>query len=219
MSEGLPTEPLARAYGSTVRRLVAGVLVMVMVLLGGCGGDDEPTLDTSETTSSTTSSSTSSTTSTTAVSAGHPDEAYTTGPVTAPAPGKRAILTSVRVSGHAAEGYDRVVFEFREGQPGYTIAYAEGEVVQDGSGDTVAIEGSHTLEVRLEDAADFDENGKSVFTGPRRIKDATTSVVLEAAHLSSFEGVVGWGIGTNAEQPFFVELLSNPTRLVIDIKR
>ena len=44
-------------------------------------------------------------------------------------------------------------------------------------------------------------------------------MVLETVHLSSFERVVSWAIGTAAERPFSARLLTNPTRLVVDIKR
>ena len=63
-----------------------------------------------------------------------------TGTVTAPAEtNETALLERVAVAGH--DSYDRVVFQFRNGLPGYDVRYVERPVVADGSGDEVEVDG------------------------------------------------------------------------------
>ena len=182
--------------------IVRALLLMVTaVLLGGCGGKDdvEPASSTS--------------TETTAVVL----EGASTESVVVPATiGETALLTDVRAAGH--EGYDRVVFEFSNGVPGYDVGYVERPVVADGSGDEVAVDGGAVLRVRMEPALDADltqESAPRTYTGPTRFSPDAT-VLVELVRTGGFEAVLTWAIGVDGERPFRVTRLANPARIVID---
>ena len=173
----------------------------------GCGGsDDEPDATTS-----------SSTTTTEPTTTGEVFEGGTE-PVTAPAQiSETALLERVAVAGH--DGYDRVVFQFRNGLPGYRVEYAEPPLREDGSGNVVNLEGNAFLVVRMEPASGFDltvPEGKLVYTGPRRIAGDSTTVIRELVRTGDFEAVLTWAVGLEARVPFRVLTLDDPARLVVD---
>jgi hypothetical protein len=133
-----------------------------------------------------------------------------------------ALLTRVGIGRH--EGFDRVVFEFRDEPPGYRIEYVAGPLSEDGSGNPVEIEGSAYLVVRMEPASGFDlsvPEGELVYTGPRRLSgsDAGAETVREVVRTGDFEAVLTWAIGVNGRTPFRVLTLEEPARLVIDFGR
>ena len=85
--------------------------------------------------------------------------------------GETALLTGVRAASH--DGYDRVVFEFRNGVPGYDVGYVERPVRADGSGEPVEVDGGAVLLVRMEPALDADltqESAPRTYTGPARLR-------------------------------------------------
>jgi hypothetical protein len=178
------------------------VLVVAALLLGGCSGGDveRPASSTA--------------TETTAITR----EGASTETVVASATiTETALLTDVRAARH--EGYDRVVFEFANGVPGYEVGYVERPVVADGSGDEVAIEGGAVLGVRMDPALDADltqESAPRTYPGPNRFSPSTT-VVVELVRTGGFEAVLTWGIGIDAERPFRVTTLVDPPRIVIDV--
>jgi hypothetical protein len=129
-----------------------------------------------------------------------------------------ALLSDVDVSQH--EGYDRVVFEFRNNVPGYDVRYAELPVIEDGSGMPVDNTGLHVVTVRMEPALDADptkDNAPMTYTGPSRFSPDAT-VINELIRVGGFEGVLTWAISASSEVPFLVSTLDNPPRLVVDLK-
>ena len=129
-----------------------------------------------------------------------------------------SLLTDVRAAAH--DGYDRVVFQFRNGLPGYDVRYVDRPVVADGSGDEVAVEGGAVLLIRMEPALDADltdETAPRTYTGPQRFTPATTAVV-ELVRTGGFEAVLTWAAGVDEKRPFLVSTLESPARLVIDVK-
>ena len=128
------------------------------------------------------------------------------------------MLTDVRSA--RQPGYDRVVFEFENGIPGYDVQYVDPPVRADGSGDEVAVAGGAVLLVRMEPALDADltqESAPSTYTGPTRFSPDTAAVV-EIVRIGGFEAVLTWAIGVDGEQPFRVTRLEDPARIVIDIR-
>ncbi|GAA4399691.1 hypothetical protein GCM10023168_07420 [Fodinibacter luteus] len=121
----------------------------------------------------------------------------------------------VRVGRHS--GYDRVVWEFEgDGRPTYRVRYVD-EPTADGSGDVVAVRGDAFLEVLVTTVSIPD-------AGSSRPPDASAStlagtVVAEAnAIYGGFEGYGQSFIGVHdRERPFRVTVLTDPTRLVVDI--
>ncbi len=143
-----------------------------------------------------------------------------TGTVTAPARiAETALFERVAVAGH--DGYDRVVFQFRNGVPGYRVEYVEPPLREDGSGNVVNLDGDAFVVVRMEPASGFDlsvPEGELVYTGPRRIAGNGTSVVRELARSGDFEAVLSWAIGLNGRVPFRVLTLDGPARIVVDFR-
>lgn len=125
-------------------------------------------------------------------------------------------LKAVRVGEH--DGFDRVVFEFESGIPGYSVQYVDRPITEDGSGDTVDVDGDAVLSVRMEAASGADLTGadlREVYKGPRRI-DGPGEAVQEVVRTGDFEAVLNWVIGVDANKPFHA-YTTGGNRLVIDI--
>ncbi|HEV3496067.1 MAG TPA: hypothetical protein VHA34_06950, partial [Actinomycetes bacterium] len=122
-------------------------------------------------------------------------------------------LVDVRAGSHT--GYDRVVFEFRGAVPEHRIRYVD-QLVEDGTGDPVSVAGAADLEVVFEGANAHEEDGSPTIS-PRRFSPGLPAV-KEIAQLGDFEAVVSYGIGVDQRRPIQVSTLSNPSRLVVDIR-
>jgi hypothetical protein len=197
--------------------LLAPLLIAATLLVcaSGCNSSEQ---------SETTTPATTGTRTGTETSAGGVDtlEGAGTEPVSAQAEGKKtALLERVSVGRH--EGYDRVVFEFKDVLPGYRVEYVKPPLRQDGSGNVIKVSGEFFVHVRMEPASGFDlskDEGELVYTGPRRIsgKRAGTSVIVEAVQISDFEAVLSWAIGLSDRVDFRVTTLHDPARLVVDFR-
>ena len=145
-----------------------------------------------------------------------------TNPVKADATGSEtALLERIAVGRH--EGYDRVVFQFKNGLPGYRVEYVSGPLKEDGSGKPVTFEGNAVVVVRMEPASGFDLNtgeGVLVYKGPKQIdgSSAGTSVVRELVRTGDFEAVLSWAIGLSDKVDFRVTTASAPDRLIVDFR-
>jgi hypothetical protein len=183
-----------------VARLI--FLTAAVLLVSGCGGENDappaPSVETEATSAGLESASTAS--------------------VAVPAAiAKPALLTDVRAARHS--GYDRVVFAFANGLPGYEVGYVERPLIADGSGDEVAVDGAAVLRVRMEPALDTDlskEPGPPTYTGPTRFSP-DGAVVAELVRTGGFEAVLVWAVGVDGERPFRVTMLAAPPRLVVDV--
>jgi len=132
-----------------------------------------------------------------------------------------ALLERVAVGRH--EGYDRVVFQFKNRLPGYRVAYVQPPLKEDGSGNPVEIKGTAFVVVRIEPASGFDLNtGEGVMTykGPRRLAGSTagTSVVQELVRTGDFEAVLTWAVGLSDKVDFRVRTATSPSRLIVDFR-
>jgi hypothetical protein len=79
------------------------------------------------------------------------------------------------------------------------------------------VRGAAILNVQMIPANAHDDNGRSTIdstqiTGPG-------NAILEARSTCDFEADVTWAIGVKARQRFKVTTLTNPVRLVIDVKQ
>jgi hypothetical protein len=122
-------------------------------------------------------------------------------------------LVDVRAGRHP--GFDRVVFEFRGAVPEHRIDYVD-QLVQDGSGNPVAVAGTADLEVVFQGANAHELDGGTPTVSPRRFSPGLPAV-KELAQVGDFEAVVSYGIGVDRERPITVSTLSGPSRLVVDI--
>jgi hypothetical protein len=145
---------------------------------------------------------------------------------TAPVVRRRAtsqIALNERVALGRHEGFDRVVFQFRNAVPGYHVEYVRPPLHEDGSGARVRVEGDAFVVVRMEPASGFDVatgEGELVYTGASRIAGAPsgTSVVREVVRTGDFEAVLTWAIGLSDRVDFRVTELRDPARIVVDFR-
>jgi hypothetical protein len=130
--------------------------------------------------------------------------------------GDTAHLDAVRLARH--DGYDRLVLEFVDRVPGYTVGYRPLPARADGSGHEIPLPGANALvQVTLTPAAaDWDYHIHD-YQGPSTVI-ANTAVVTEAKEAGDFEAVLTWVAGLRAKAPFRVVVLEGPPRLVIDFQ-
>jgi len=116
------------------------------------------------------------------------------------------------------DGFDRVVFEVGgTGTPGWDVRYVDQPSSQ-GSGDPVDVAGDAALQVTITGAQIPDETGVAEYDGPNPLPGAGTQTVTEVAYDHVFEGTAVAFVGTTAQQPFRVYALSNPTRVVVEVR-
>ncbi len=134
-----------------------------------------------------------------------------------PDPPVQAItLTDVRIGAHPEEGgWDRIVFQFDRDLPQGEISYVQS-VFSCGPGELVAIQGQAILAVRFLAQA---HNDQGMSTIKARELKGPGGAIIEARMYCDFEGHLNWAIGLDSRSRFKVTRLSNPTRLVIDIKQ
>lgn len=128
---------------------------------------------------------------------------------------RMAVLESVRSA--RANGYDRIVIEFDSGRlPGYQVEQVEPPVRQCGSGQSIPLEGDAWLRVRLEPAQAHDERGRP--TVRQRSQRVDLPVLRELRLICDYEGQVEWILRLDSDAPFRVTELSNPARIVVDVR-
>ncbi len=140
--------------------------------------------------------------------------AFTTGGKGGPSlSSAQAQLKSTAVSTNST--YDRFVVRWSSGNPSYRVRYVN-QVTQDGSGNPVTLKGTHFLTVRFFSARAHTEAGGSV--GGPKVRTPLYASLRQMKLVGDFEGVVTYGLGVQGRKPFRVFRLTNPTRLVVDIK-
>ena len=118
-------------------------------------------------------------------------------PVVVQRAGESAITTLVGIylGDHPGEdpSYQRISFYFRGGYPDYRIGYVP-QVVMDGSGNPVTLDGNGFLSVVFQRAQAHDDAGRStVVDAPPRLTGMSTLVSYAPA--GDFEGHVSFGVG------------------------
>ena len=123
-------------------------------------------------------------------------------------------IVGLRVSEHA--GFDRVVIDVDGRRPGYRIRYV-AQLTYDGSGDLVPLKGRKRLAIVLNPARAHNLSGGNVYTGPR-LQQYGLPMLRGVAFLGDFEGVVSFGLTMRAKKGYRVFTLTNPSRVVIDLR-
>lgn len=208
--------------------LAAGVVVGMAALLSACSGNDasRPVTAGPQATSTTVAPPTSSTSGSATTTAGGADQrdlpfvADTRPDVSSEQVGF-PVLASVAEGRH--DGYVRYVFTFTnagpeghqplntEARPAWDVRYVpRGEVVQDGSGNPVAIGGAAHLRIVFQANMHHDDGRSSL--------ESSVSDDANLAFASDFEGRVVWFYGGAEERPFRVEYVGGG-RVALDVAR
>jgi hypothetical protein len=137
----------------------------------------------------------------------------TVGIVSVPREGFPRMQTGLRAAAH--QGFDRVVFEFQGGVPGFHLEYIDHPVRDCGAGEPQDIAGDAHLEVRMSPANAHTEEGKPTVPG-RELKPGLPNV-REIQRTCDFEAVVTWVIGVGSPNRYRAFELADPPRLVVDI--
>ncbi|WP_433062262.1 AMIN-like domain-containing (lipo)protein [Dactylosporangium sp. CS-033363] len=116
------------------------------------------------------------------------------------------VLTGVRTGRH--DQYDRAVFDFIGGTPGWRVEYAP--LVSQGQGTTIPLAGAATLLVVFSDACTPALDLTTVYNpnlpALRQIKSG-----------GYFESYASFGLGVTARSGFRVLVLHAPDRIAIDV--
>lgn len=129
----------------------------------------------------------------------------------------QAELTEIRTGEHPI--FDRIVFQFKgAGLPGYQIEYLKKPAENcAGEGEPITLEGTAVLQVSMMPARAHTEAGE--VTVKDRARKTDLSVLKEMKSTCDFEAEATWVLGLSSMRPYRVLELSNPSRLVVDIKR
>ena len=128
----------------------------------------------------------------------------------------RAQITDVRVGTHA--GYDRVVIQFDEGIPPFTLREATPPLLADPSGMEMEVEGDAFWSLVLQGGTRLALDGSMSYDGPT---DFTPDfpALAELVESGDFEAVSSWYIGLHQASCARALTLADPARLVIDIQQ
>jgi hypothetical protein len=120
-------------------------------------------------------------------------------------------LVGVRWAAHPA--YDRVVFDFTGGTPGWSAAY--GTLVGEGTGTPIPLAGPADLVLHFHIARAHDDAGHPTVSLASRYPALPT--VRQIGFGGDFEGYVSVGLGLRDRVGFRVFALTGPPRLVVDV--
>ncbi len=123
----------------------------------------------------------------------------------------------VDVDHDSCSGFERFVFEFEGGVPGYRVSYVDRPITQCGSGRVVPVAGDAYLKMHFTPAQAHEINSAEVTVSDRnRMLDFTNARQL--VDVCDFEGNVEWVLGVRTPGRFRVTELTNPPRVVVDVK-
>ena len=132
-------------------------------------------------------------------------------PIYAPSPPTVAYIDALRTGTYT--GYDRLTVEFQNGQPTIELRPQAGTTFTQGaSGQTVTLAGKNGILVTIH-GADLHTS----YSGSTDIKTGYATLV-EVRSVQDFEGVVQLGLGINGPACYRAFILTNPSRLVIDVQ-
>ncbi|PZQ25565.1 MAG: hypothetical protein DI558_07245 [Corynebacterium propinquum] len=154
---------------------------------------------------------------------GNADGAPKTERVEAPA---ELAITDIRMAGH--DGFDRIVFEMAgNGMPGWYVSYTEQPFHQ-GSGRPVEMDHLIALNINIDgtvrpETIDKKLSGPDVDKLVDKANDSASESEQELGVIKDFipgglhDGRSQYFLAMDMKQPFSVQVLRGPTRLVIDI--
>ena len=122
-------------------------------------------------------------------------------------------LVSVRTT--RGNGYDRVLFTFRGGMPGYRVGYVAA--VRDEADRPLALRGGTHLAVAFAPAQAHEPDGSPTFQGGTISTDYPG--LRQVRFAGDFEGRVTFGVGVAGRGGFRVMELTGPDRVAVDVRR
>jgi hypothetical protein len=139
--------------------------------------------------------------------------AFRTAPVERARPSRPpAELVSVSTARRA--GYDRVLFTFRGGRPGYRVRYVA--TVKDEADRPLPLRGGTVLAVAFEPVVAREPGGASTFDASTITTDYPR--LRQVRFAGDFEGRVSFGVGVAGRGGFRVTELSGPDRVAVDVR-
>ncbi|MFC9584164.1 hypothetical protein ACFVJ8_15215 [Streptomyces yangpuensis] len=123
------------------------------------------------------------------------------------------LVVNARWGGHAT--YDRIVIDLQGYAPTVTVTPV-AQLVYDGSGKPVPLNGKHFLEIRLNPAAAHNDAGESVYHGPK-LQKIYLSKLKGLAMTGDYEGYVTFGAAFDTVPYYRAYSLHSPERFVVDI--
>jgi hypothetical protein len=205
---------MPRTRGRLLVPVTAALLAVFGAGIAACGDESDPQVKTQDSTTSSTD----------------PTATGSTGSGSCSVPGASvdaksgaggsaiALLTDVRTGRQQCA--DRVVFDFRDGGPGWSVQYEPGPFTFGESGQPLAVAGSAFLVVRFSSASGVDldhPDAPPTYSGPASIEPQGLAHVQEIRKLSDFEGQLVWVIGVDGTRPFATTTLTGPARVSLDI--
>lgn len=214
-----------------MRRHRLSVLGMACVLLAGCMGtatSPSPSLPSASATIATSTSPVASASASASAGASIPPSSDPVPsdelgpfscelPVVDDATVARAQITDVRVGAHA--DYDRVVFEFANGLPEFTLDRATPPFRHDATGMPVEVDGSSFLRLTMRNGTKQTEDNTSSYDGPIEFHPGF-STLIDLVEGGDFEAQSTWYLGLASEACVRVLRLidDGAPRLVIDVE-
>ena len=190
----------------------------ILTACGSSGSDDAATTTTTEAPNNV-SSSTTATPSTTV-----PDPNVTTttkfdrygkatdlspSPVTVPSSSEVASLSAIDTP--SPDLGERLVFNFEgETPPGFAVAYVVKPVLNEATGNEVALDGAFVLQITLSKATAIAYKGQASFAV------ATSEFVKQVSLTANDQNQLTWSIGMTKLQPYAVRTFRKPGAVVID---
>ena len=186
------------------------VAVVFVLLLAGCGGDDE-------------SSEGPSTDPTISTARCEPQSGASVLKKVSPVLQDRPLMYLTDLEVEVEDCAERVTFKFEPSDPGpgYDVSYQPAEVakIQDGSGKSLEIAGEDFLVIRMFPVMTAKINGEVIeptYEGPRNIPlPSDASMIQQLTQTGDFEAQVTWVIGLDERRPFTVT--ASDDELVVEI--
>jgi len=135
-----------------------------------------------------------------------------TAPITGTGTGA-GTLVNVRTGRHDA--YDRTVFDFTGGTPGYRVEY--GTLVSGGTGDPIPLTGPADLVIVFNPAFAHDINTGATTYPISNVLNPGLPTLRQIKFGEDFEGYVSAGLGLADRVGFRVLQLHNPDRIAVDV--
>lgn len=142
-------------------------------------------------------------------------EEWTLAPLGASRSQTLAPLRDIRVGTNM--GFDRVVFDFGDAAvPSWDIQYIEDPLRTCGAAKPVDLDGEGALRIRMSPAQAHDARGVRTVVADRRPENMP--VLRELKLICDFSGVVEVVLGVGARNHFRITEVSQPSRLIVDVR-